>query len=75
MAVLSPKSATLSGKSAPHLPGPSIGCICSMPTPILTAPDLRQATSASCRQDARSPNCRKLRPQPASASSSTVPAR
>ena len=69
----SPSNDTLSGKSAPHMPGPSIGSIRTTPAPSLTAPDCRHVTSASCRQEARSPKCRKLRPQPASASSSSAP--
>ena len=67
----SPSAVTLSGKSMPQAPGPSIGSICS--TPNLTAPDCMQATSASCRQGARVESIKKLRPQPASASSTTPP--
>src|SRR5262245_23487112 len=72
--LLSPNAATLSGKSAPHIPGPSIGSMRTTLAPILTEPDFMQATSASCLQSARSPNM-KPRPQPASASSTPAPTR
>src|SRR5262245_44183957 len=72
--LLSPNAATLSGKSAPHIPGPSIGSMRTTLAPILTEPDFMQATSASCLQGARSPNM-KPRPQPASASSTPAPTR
>src|SRR5579872_2883178 len=72
----SPSALTLSGKSAPQMPGPSIGSIFTTPVPIFTSPDLRHAISASCRQASRSPpNCMNPRPQPASATSTEVPNR
>ncbi len=70
----SPSAETLSGKSAPHMPGPSIGSICTTPEPTFTSPDFRQLTSASWRQAARSPVFHIMRPQPASASSSATDA-
>src|SRR5262249_55396766 len=50
----SPKVDTLSGKSAPHTPGPRIGRMRTMPAPSLTVPALRHCTSASWRHGARS---------------------
>src|SRR4029453_15247513 len=72
--LLSPKAVTLRGNSAPHMPGPSIGSMRTTSAPILTVPDFMQATSASWRHGARSPDI-KPRAQPASASSTPAPAR
>src|SRR3981081_2578287 len=44
---LSPRIDTLNGKSAPHMPGPWIELMRTMPGPSLTVPALRHCPSAS----------------------------
>ena len=64
-ALPSPRAETRSGKSAPHMPGPRIALMRTMPAPSLTVPALMHCTSASCRHGSRS--AKKLPPlQPAS---------
>src|SRR5262245_5456575 len=71
---LSPKAATLSGKSAPQTPGPEIGEIRTRSGVSFTTPDFRQAISASARQGSRSA-WKKPRPQPASETRTKEPTR
>ena len=52
--MFSPSAATFSGYSAPHTPGPAIGSIRTSSALSLTAPDFRQAISASARHGSRS---------------------
>jgi hypothetical protein len=52
---LPPSADTRSGKSAPHIPGPLIGEMRTRSGVSVTAPELRQATSASRRHASRSP--------------------
>ena len=51
--LVSPRASTFRGKSAPQIPGPSIGRSSAMPGPSLTAPDLRHCSSASRRHGSR----------------------
>src|SRR5580693_7825216 len=48
--LLSPNAATLSGNSAPQIPGPEIGLMRTTSALSLTAPDFRHAISASARR-------------------------
>ena len=63
--LLSPNTATLSGNSAPQTPGPEIGLIRTSSALSLTAPDFKQAISASARHGSRSAE-KNPRPHPAS---------
>src|SRR6202163_904251 len=72
--LLSPSAATLSGYSAPQMPGPEIGLIRARSAFSLTAPDFRQAISASARHGSRSAE-KNPRPQPASETRTKEPAR
>ena len=60
--MLIPNDDTFNGKSAPQAPGPLIGSMRTFPTLSLTAPELRQAISASRRQGSRSAKKRPLQP-------------
>src|SRR3982074_2596130 len=72
--LLSPSAATLSGYSAPQTPGPEIGLIRTSSAFSLTAPDFRQAISASARHGSR-PAEKNPRPQPASETRTKEPTR
>src|SRR5262249_52703230 len=71
----SPSAATFSGNSAPHMPGPAIGSMRTTSALSLTAPDFRQAISASARQGSRSADWKNPRPQPANETRTTEPTR
>src|SRR4030081_1679668 len=73
--LLSPSAATLSGYSAPQTPGPEIGLIRTSSAFSLTAPDFRQAISASARHGSRSADWKSPRPQPASETRTKEPTR
>ena len=69
----SPSAVTLSGKSAPHMPGPSIGSILRADADLDRA-RFQAGDFGIVPPGARSPSMEKLRPQPASASSTSAPA-
>src|SRR3954463_15940713 len=73
--LLSPSAATFSGYSAPQTPGPEIGLIRTSSAFSLTAPDFRQASSASARHGSRSADWKKPRPQPANETRTKEPTR
>src|SRR6202158_2147073 len=75
VALLSPSAATLSGYSAPQTPGPEIGSIRTSSAFSLTAPDFRQAISASARHGSRSSDWKNPRPQPANETRTKEPTR
>src|SRR3954463_16821366 len=71
---LSPSAATLSGYSAPQTPGPEIGLIRTNSALSFTAPDFRQAISASVRHGSRSAE-KNPRPQPTNETRTKEPTR
>src|ERR1700723_3268551 len=74
LAEFSPSAETLSGKSAPHAPGPEIGLIRTRSGPSLTLPDFRHAISASARHGSRSSE-KNPWPHPASDTRTKEPTR
>src|SRR3954463_14467626 len=72
--LLSPSAATFNGNSAPQMPGPEIGLIRISSGVSLTAPDFKQAISASARHGSRSAE-KNPRPQPASDTRTKEPTR
>src|ERR1700761_2866512 len=57
------------------MPGPEIGSMRTTSALSLTAPDFRQAISASPRQGSRSADWKNPRPQPANETRTTEPTR
>src|ERR1700742_1133701 len=74
LAELSPSAETFKGKSAPQTPGPEIGLIRTRSGPSLTAPDFKQAISASARPGSRSSDQNPW-PQPANDTRTKEPTR
>src|ERR1700712_163824 len=74
LAGASPRADTFSGNSAPHIPGPEIGSIRTNSGLSLTAPDFRQATSASAPHGSTSAELKNPGPQPASDTRTKGPA-